>query len=389
MAKKDFYQVLGVSKTATPEEIKKAYRTLAMKYHPDRNPDDKKAEASFKEAAAAYEVLGDEKKRASYDKFGHQAFEQGGGHHPGGQHGFGDMNDIFEAFGDMFGGMFGGGGRGRGKRQRKATGPIPKNGDDLSQELIITLKEAFTGTKRDISVYHFVECKGCSGSGAAAGSKVVACAKCAGEGQVIEQHGFFSVSRPCDRCNGQGFAISNPCGQCKGQCRVQQHESLNVGVPNIIYDGANLRLSGKGDAGVFGGRPGDLYLRVRVQPDNLFKREGDDLVTKVYFSYAELVLGCQKQVVLIDDSIETIAVSKGWPTGKRIEVAGKGFHSSNGRTRGRLVIIPECIIPTTLNNAAKKAVEDLAKELGDSKSNKDLGASQGGFFKDFFKDLAG
>ncbi len=258
MAKRDYYEILGVPKGAAQDEIKKAYRKSALKYHPDRNPDNKEAEEKFKEAAEAYEILSNKQKRSQYDQFGHN--QMGG---MGGQAGFNmNMDDIFDHFGDIFGDIFGGQGR-----HRRTTGPEAKRGHDLYKEITITLKDAFTGIKKDISYYHFVPCKACDAKGAKKGTQAHQCTTCQGMGQVQMRQGFFMYSQTCGACAGQGFIISSPCPECKGQSRKQVYDKFSVSVPKGIFDGAELRISGKGDAGIFGGPSGSLFLRIKIQPD--------------------------------------------------------------------------------------------------------------------------
>src|SRR3990167_3321766 len=263
--KRDYYEVLGVLKTASQDEIKAAYRKLALKYHPDRNPDNKAAEEKFKEAAAAYEILSDATKRGQYDQFGHNMDQMGG---MGGGHGSMNMVDIFENFGDVFGSMFGGG---SGRRSNRS-GIEPKNGHDLAQDVVISLKESFQGFKKEISYYHFVTCQSCNGKGAKAGTAAKQCSSCKGSGQMQFRQGFFMYSQTCSTCAGEGYIITDPCTGCKGKSRIQKYDKFTVNIPAGVYDGAELRISGKGDAGVFGGKPGDLFIRIQVLEDKKFQR---------------------------------------------------------------------------------------------------------------------
>jgi len=379
MAKQDYYAILGVAKTATPEEIKKAYRKLALQYHPDKNPNNKQAEDKFKEAAEAYEILSDPEKKQRYDQFGHAGVGQNGG----GQH-YGNAEEIFEQFGDIFGSIFGGGGgfggHGHG-RGRAKTGPTPQDGSDLSQEITITLQEAFLGTKKNVGVYRYQTCTDCNGNGAADNSKATICTSCRGHGQVVQQQGFFSYARPCSTCKGQGIIISNPCKICNGQSRIQKHERLTITVPAGIFNGAQLRLAEKGDAGVFGGRAGDLFVKVSVTEQTNFVRREHDLVTKLTLTYPQLVLGCQIEIETLDGSKETIKVPSGCPVGKEIVMPGKGFPILGKTARGNLVIIPQCHVPTKLNAEAKKALLEFSTHAGTPDSSKDGGIT--GFFKKF------
>jgi len=369
--KKDYYEVLGVDRSATAADIKKAYRKLALKYHPDRNPDNKEAEDKFKEASEAYEILSNDQKRQKYDQYGHAGFQGHGGHG-----GFENVNDIFENFGDIFENLFGGGGRGR---QRQQSGPTPQRGHDLSQRMQVTLKEAYLGCKKELKIYHFVSCTTCNKTGCKAGTKPAPCTPCRGTGSVMYQQGFFTYSQSCSSCHGQGFKITDPCSDCRGQSRIQKHEKLTVTIPAGIYDSAELRITGKGDAGIFGGSTGDLYITVDIVPDKAFHRNKDDLVTTLTLTYPQLVLGCQIEVENIDDSKIMIKVPKGCPVGKQIQVVGKGFARLRSSGRGNLVIITDCDIPTKLNAETKEALLDYYKKLGDQKSSSGIS----GFFKKF------
>ncbi len=378
MSKRDYYDILGVSRSATADEIKKAYRKLALQYHPDKNPDNKAAEDKFKEAAEAYEVLSDPAKKQQYDQFGHQAFQQGGqAHH------YSNADEIFEQFGDIFGSIFGGGGGfgGHQGRGHAKTGPTPQDGSDLTQEISITLQEAFQGAKKSVGVYRYQNCTDCKTTGSADSSKPTVCSACRGHGQVVQQQGFFSYARPCSTCKGQGIIISNPCKTCGGQSRVQKHERLAITVPEGIFNGAQLRLAEKGDAGVFGGRPGDLYVKVHITPHPTFTRREADLVTKLTLTYPQLVLGCQIEIESIDGTKETIKIPSGCAVGKEIIMPGKGFPILGKNARGNLVIITQCHIPTKLNVEAKKALLEYTTHAGTPDSSKDGGIT--GFFKKF------
>lgn len=374
--KRDYYEILGVSKTATAEEIKKSYRKLALQYHPDRNPGNKEAEDKFKEAAEAYEVLSNDEKRRRYDQFGHAGMHGGSDYHQSQ-----DMNDIFENFGDIFENLFGAGG-GQGQKRRTPRGePTPQRGHDLSQKVTITLKEAFLGCKKEIKIYHFVSCEICNGSGCQAGSKAKLCNDCGGAGQKQYRQGFFAYSQPCTACHGQGFTIPTPCKECRGQTRLQKHEKLTPTMPAGIYDNAELRLSGKGDAGIFGGPAGDLYLVVNIQHDSAYTRRDLDLVTTINLTYPQLVLGCQIEVKTLDDTTEVLKIPKGCGVGKEIKIAGKGFANLHGKGRGNLIFITQCHIPTSLSEEAKQILLSYADKLGDVNTSSDGGIT--GFFKKF------
>lgn len=372
MNKRDYYEILGVSRTSTPDEIKKAYRKLALQYHPDKNPDNKEAEEKFKEAAEAYEVLSDEKKRAKYNQYGHAGMQGGTDFH---QHA--DMGDIFESFGDIFGDLFGGGGR---KRRSNQSGPTPQRGHDLSQAIEITLKESYTGEKKEIKIYHYVACSDCKASGCAPGTQASSCQPCRGSGQLHYQQGFFTYSQTCSTCHGQGFSISSPCGQCRGQSRLQKHEKLTITVPAGIYNAAELRLTGKGDAGVFGGSAGDLYLVVNVKSEDHFFRRNDDLVYNLMLTYPQLVLGCQVEIENIDGTKIAVKVPKGCAVGHEIIVPGKGFPQLRGKIRSNLIIQTQCHIPTKIDAETKAALLNYSEKL--EKSNE-------GGFSNFFKKFLG
>jgi len=372
MAKKDYYEVLGVSKDATNDEIKKAYRKLALKYHPDRNPDNKEAEEKFKEAAEAYEILSDPQKKQKYNQFGHAGMHGGDSSH------FTNINDIFESFGDIFGDLFGGGSRS--SRGRSKAGLTPKRGHDLSKTIEITLKDSYTGCKEEVNNYHYTNCSSCSGTGCKTDSNPTQCQKCHGSGQVNYQQGFFSFAQPCRECGGEGYTIKNPCQTCKGQSRIQKYDKFTVNIPAGIYDGAELRVKGKGDAGVYGGPSGDFYLKIYIQPDKHFYRREDDLTTNLTLTYPQLVLGCQVEIENIDNIKETIKIPKGCSVGKEIIIPGKGFSKIRGHGKGNLVVITQCDIPKKLDKETKDALMKYAENLGD-KTKEDGGIS--GFFKKF------
>jgi len=377
MNKRDYYEILGVSRTASADEIKSAYRKMALKYHPDRNPDNKEAEEKFKEAAEAYEVLSNTDKRQQYDQFGHAGL---GGMGQGGFNAGGmSMDDIFESFGDIFGSMFGGGGQ---RRRRAATGPEPKRGHDLQQEVEVTLKESYLGTKKEIGYYRFFPCEKCKGSGSKPGSKPQQCETCKGAGQVQYRQGFFVYAQTCSSCGGEGFTIPSPCDACGGKSRTQQYDKFSVTIPEGIFDGADLRIAGKGDAGIYGGPAGDLYVRVNVLPDKKFRRVGDDLVCKLWATYPQLVLGSQVEIESIDGTKQMIKIPRGCPTGEKIIVPGKGFKAIRGSHRGNLVVVAKCHIPKKLSAEAKQALTEYSKLIGtdvDSGTN----GSIAGFFKKF------
>lgn len=374
MAKRDFYEILGVSKSASLNEIKAAYRKLALKYHPDRNPGNKEAEEKFKEAAEAYEVLSDAKKRQQYDQFGHAGMGGMGGM-GGGPHGM-NMEDIFENFSDIFGEMF----SQAGGRRRKKTGPIPHPGHNLLQEVSITLKDAYLGCKQQLNYPRYEICETCAGKGTKKGTSVQQCKTCEGTGQIQLSHGIFMYAQVCGTCNGEGFTIPEPCPTCSGKTRVQKYDKFSVNIPRGVFDGAELRIPGKGDAGTFGGQTGDLIIRVHVMPDKRFTREGDDLVSTIVLTYPQLVLGCQLDVENIDGTKETLKIPRGCPVGERLIIAGKGFPALRSKVSGNLVIVTNCHIPQKLSTEAKNLLIEYSKLIG---TGTDDNTGIIGFFKKF------
>jgi molecular chaperone DnaJ len=379
--KKDFYEVLGVSKTASQDEIKKAYRTLAMKYHPDRNPNDKSAEEKFKEIQEAYSILSDPQKRQQYDQFGHAAEGMGG------FSGFQDMGDMFrqhfgeQGFEDIFSTIFGAGAAG-GRRRKKSVGPTPQRGLDLEKEIMITLEEAFSGIKKDITVYHFVPCDACNHTGKQATSKVEVCSTCQGTGTLSFSSGILFVQAgACHACSGQGFVFKNPCTRCHGQSRIQQYDNVTVTIPKGIYNNAVLRVPGAGDAGVYGGPAGDLLVTVTIAPHKRFKRSKDDLECIVTVTYPQLVLGALIEIENIDGSKESLKIPRGCAIGERIIIKGKGFPRLQESGRGNLIVTTACDIPTKLSADAEKTLRKYSEEIG-TKVNEEAGTISG-FFKKF------
>ena len=370
--KRDYYEILGVSKSASASEIKKAYRKLALKYHPDKNPDNTQAEDKFKQAAQAYEVLSNEQKRQKYDQFGHAGMDMGTDYHQ-----YSDLNDIVSSFGDIFGNIFSGGGRPRNSQG----GPVAQQGHDLSQNLTITLQESFEGCKKDIRVYRFISCQNCKGTATKNGSKPSPCINCNGTGQNVYQQGFFSFAQPCTQCRGEGFVITNPCSYCRGQSRVQSYEKLSVRIPAGMFDKGELRIAGKGDAGTFNGPAGDLYLAINVQENKQFYRRGNDLVTLLTLTYPQLTLGCQVEITTLDGLKETIKIPKGCPVQNEIIFPGKGFANLQGYGKGNLVIKTQCDIPKKLSKDTKEALMAYAEKLGNDSQAQNAGIS--GFFKRF------
>ena len=353
MSKRDYYEVLGVSRSASDSDIKSAYRKLAMQYHPDRNPGDKTAEDRFKESAEAYSVLADRDKRAAYDRFGHAGLggAAGGGFDPsvfaGFEDIFGGLGDIF-GFGDMFGG-----GRRRGGPQR---------GSDLRYDLEITFAEAARGVETTIQIPRLEPCENCKGSGAAAGSGPTRCPQCQGRGQLRYQQGFFVVSRTCGQCGGSGSTITNPCGECRGTGHVTKDRKLTVKIPAGIAGGQRLRLYGEGEAGAQGGPAGDLYVVVQVQDHEFLRREGDDLFCEVAVDFSTLALGGAIKVPTIDGE-EPLSIPDGTDAGAIFRLRGKGVPNVSGRGRGDLHVMVQAKTPKKLTKEQKAAIQQLAKVL--------------------------
>jgi len=348
MAKRDFYEVLGVDKGTDAAELKKAYRRVAMKFHPDRNPDDPKAEEKFKEANEAYEVLSDDQKRAAYDRFGHAGVEGQGGMGGGGGSNFSDI------FGDVFGDIFGGGGGGR------RGGPA--RGSDLRYNLELKLEEAVKGTTTQIKVPTLVSCKTCSGSGAKAGSKPVTCTTCGGHGQVRMQQGFFSVQQTCPNCRGRGTIISDPCKSCHGQGRVEETKTLSVKVPAGVDTGDRIRLSGEGEAGEAGGPSGDLYVQVHVREHEIFKREGADLYCEVPIDFVDAALGGELEVPTLDGRVK-LKVPAETQTGKLFKLRGKGVTPVRGGGVGDLLCRVVVETPVNLTSKQKEMLRDFQASM--------------------------
>ena len=341
---RDYYDVLGLSKSASESDIKSSYRKLAMKYHPDKNPDDKKAEDNFREITESYEILKDPQKRAAYDQYGHAAFSQGSsGGNPGGGFG-GGFSDIFE---DMFG-M--GGEQGR----RSAA-----TGSDLRYDLSVSLEQAFSGDQMEISLTVPTKCESCNGSGANKGSQPKQCNQCGGHGKVRAQQGFFTIERTCAACSGVGETISDPCRPCKGQGRVNKSKKLSVNVPAGVDNGTRIRLSGEGEAGARGSAPGDLYIFIDIKEHSLFQRDGKDTFIEVPVSIVDAVLGNSIQVPCVDGSKAKMNLSSGTQSGTRLRMKGKGMPALRGGSRGDQYV--EINVETPVGISKKQ--EDLFKQI--------------------------
>jgi molecular chaperone DnaJ len=349
MSKKDYYEVLGVNRDASDEDIKKAYRKLAMKYHPDRNPDNPKAEEHFKEAKEAYETLSDGQKRAAYDQYGHAAFEAGGmGGGPGGFGGFGGAGGAGFDFSDLFGDIFGGG-RGRSNVHR---------GADLRYNLEITLEQAARGTETQIRVPTMAECDTCHGSGAKPGTSPVTCSTCGGHGQVRMQQGFFSIQQTCPRCHGSGKTISSPCATCHGAGRIKQHKTLSVKIPAGIDNDDRIRLSGEGEAGVNGGPPGDMYVVIQITPHPVFQRDHNDLHCEMPISFTTAALGGEIEIPTLDGSAR-IKIPAETQSGKTFRLRGKGIKGVRSSTYGDLHCHVVVETPVSLTERQKELLREF------------------------------
>jgi molecular chaperone DnaJ len=349
MSKRDYYEVLGVNRDASEEDIKKAYRKLAMKHHPDRNPDNPKAEDLFKEAKEAYETLSDSQKRAAYDQYGHSAFEAGG-MGGGGFGGFGGAAgfDFSDIFGDIFGGG-GGGSRGRSNVHR---------GADLRYNLEITLEEAARGTDVQIRVPTMAECETCHGSGAKPGTSPTTCSTCGGHGQVRMQQGFFSIQQTCPHCHGTGKMISSPCSTCHGAGRVKQHKTLSVKIPAGVDNDDRIRLSGEGEAGVNGGPAGDLYVAIRIKPHAVFQREHNDLHCEMPISFATAALGGEIEIPTLDGSAR-IKIPSETQSGKIFRLRGKGIKGVRSSSHGDLHCHVMVETPINLTERQKELLREF------------------------------
>ena len=361
MAKRDFYEILGLQKGADEKALKTAYRNHAKKFHPDANPGDKAAEAKFKEISEAYDVLKDPQKKAAYDRFGHQAFEgnQGGGR-PGGA-GFGpefnsSMSDIFE---DLFGDFMGGQGQ-RGTRQRGGSGAA--RGDDLRYNMEISLTEAFIGKSAQIRVPTSVGCETCKGSGAKPGTAPKTCTTCKGAGAVRSQSGFFTVERACPTCQGRGQVISDPCVVCSGQGRVTKERNLSVNIPPGVEDGTRIRLANEGEAGVRGGPTGDLYIFLTVRPHEFFQRDGADLFCKVPISMTVATLGGEIEVPTIDGKKARVTIQEGAQTGKQFRLKAKGMPVLRSQQSGDMYIQVTVETPVNLSRRQKEILKEFDSE---------------------------
>jgi molecular chaperone DnaJ len=378
MAKQDFYDMLGVAKSADADDLKRAYRKLAMQYHPDRNPGDKSAEQKFKDINEAYDVLKDEQKRAAYDRFGHAAFENGSrgpGDFAGGFSGgfSGGFADIFE---EMFGAM--GGGR------RTQSGP--SRGSDLRYNIEVSLEDAFRGKQTTVRVATFVHCDACKGSGAESGSRPATCRTCQGHGRVRSQQGFFTVERPCPTCQGAGQTIEKPCKSCAGQGRVRREKTLSVNIPPGVEDGTRIRLAGEGEVGLHGAAAGDLYIFVGIAQHAIFQRDGANIFCRVPIPFTTAALGGAIEVPTVEGSRTKVTVPAGTQSGHQFRLRGKGMTVLRSPARGDMYI--HAVVETPVN--LSKRQQELLREFEKEGENHKTHPESEGFFarvKEFFEDL--
>lgn len=383
MSKRCFYEVLGISRGASADEIKKAYRTKAKELHPDRNKDNPQAEAQFKEANEAYEILKDAEKKAAYDRFGHAAFDGGmggGGRRPGG--GFGGHGDFSSAFSDVFDDLFGDIMGGRGGGGRRAT-----RGSDLRYNLRVTLEEAFSGMQKTINVPTAVACDACSGSGAEGGSEPTTCPTCSGMGKVRAQQGFFTVERTCPTCSGMGQTIKNPCKSCGGAGRVEKDRALSVNIPAGVETGTRIRLAGEGEAGLRSGPAGDLYIFIEVARHELFERDGTNLFCRVPVSMSTAALGGSIEVPTIDGGRARVQIPAGSQSGRQMRLRSKGMPALRGGGSGDMFI--ELAVETPVNLTSRQ--KELLREF-DELSEKNTNPESSSFFssvKSFWDSMKG
>jgi len=357
MSKRDYYEVLGVAKNASEAEIKKAFKRMAMKYHPDRNPDDAEAELKFKEAREAYDVLCDARKRAAYDQFGHAGVEGAGGM-GGGPGGFGAGASFSDIFGDVFGDIFGGAAGARG-------GARVFRGADLRYDLELSLEEAVRGTTVKVRIPTMVACEVCEGSGAKPGTSATTCQTCGGHGQVRMQQGFFSLQQTCPTCRGTGQVVSDPCTNCRGHGRVQEHKTLSVRVPAGVDTGDRIRLAGEGEAGENGGPPGDLYVQIDVRTHPIFNRDGNDLHCDVPISFVTAALGGELEVPTLEGRVK-LKVPPETQSGKLFRLRGKGVRSVRGGTVGDLLCRVTVETPVNLTARQKELLGEFEQTLEDA-----------------------
>lgn len=384
MSDKDYYEILGVDKSASADELKKSYRKLAMKYHPDRNKDNPEAEAKFKEISQAYDILKDEDKRAAYDRYGAAAFDGSmggggpGGHPGGGFGGAGGFSDIFE---DMFGDFMGGGGG------RRRNGPA--RGSDLQYTMDMSMEDAFKGKEAKIKIPVNNPCEKCNGSGAEDGSGAQSCTTCGGVGRVRQQQGFFTIERTCPSCEGEGVTIKNPCKACHGSGLTRGSKTLKVNIPAGVETGRRIRLTGEGEAGLRGGPRGDLYVMINVKAHKLFNRDGANLYCRVPITITRAALGGEIEVPTIEGTRATVKIPAGTQTGQQFRLKGKGMSMLRSSSRGDMFIEIFVETPVNLNKKQQDLLQELDKSMNTGKSASKNSPESSGFFnkiKDFWTD---
>ncbi|MAL79366.1 MAG: molecular chaperone DnaJ [Sneathiella sp.] len=376
MAKRDYYEILEVERTAEAAVIKSAYRKKAMQYHPDRNPDNPEAETAFKEVNEAYEILKDPQKRGAYDRYGHAAFENGGGGGAGAR-GFGGMGGFSDIFEDLFGDFMGGGGGGGRTRAPR--------GSDLRYNLEISLEDAYHGKKMELKIPTTAPCESCDGTGAEAGSEPVTCDSCHGAGKIRAQQGFFTIERTCPVCQGQGQVIKNPCKTCRGEGRVHKEKTLSVNIPAGVDDGNRIRLSGEGEAGMRGGPPGDLYIFLTIADHRIFQRDGQNIHCRVPIPMMTAALGGDIEVPTLDGARAKVSITAGTQSGRKFRLRGKGMPIMNSHSHGDMYI--HTIVETPVN--LTKRQKELLKEFDAAGKGAHSPESEGFFarVKDFLADL--
>ncbi|MBN4066800.1 molecular chaperone DnaJ [Simkania negevensis] len=383
----DYYDTLGVSRDATSDEVKKAYRKQAVKYHPDKNPGDAEAEQKFKEISEAYEVLSDQQKREMYDRYGKEGVGAGAGFPGGAGGGFSSMEEALRTFMGAFGGggdslfdsFFGGGMQGGGRDH------LARKGVSKKVALTVSFTEAAKGIEKELAVTNWVACGGCGGRGTKSSDGVKTCTRCRGSGQVVQSHGFFSMAMACSDCQGEGKVITDPCSECRGQQKVKKKQNVTVRIPAGIDSDMRLKLTGYGDAGEGGGPSGDLYVFVTVKPHDLFKREGDHLILDLPIGFAEAALGCKKEIPTLSGSCR-VSIAEGIQHGKVLRVRNEGLPNVHGRGRGDLLVHVIIETPTKLNERQK----ELMKEFGDleQQHNQPKKRSFLEKIRSFFKELS-